>query len=172
MFRLFGFTGLLIVAWMVAWPAQAEEGAPPAAVQPVAPATTPPAAFQPDAPATTAPAAVQPVAPASTAPAAVQPGAPAAAVKRGGYDPRLACERYAREDGIQANHLADYMNQCLRDLANDQMHAEDAEPDLTDAEADALLNPPLSPKPTAKPAAPAKPPQTGKPQVPARPKTP
>lgn len=91
-----------------------------------------------------------------------------------GYDPKVACERYAREDGIQPNHLVDYMNQCLRDLANDQMHAEEEpDPAFNEAEADALLNPPASPKPPdpVKPAG-AKPPATGKPPAPARPKQP
>ncbi|MBF0262420.1 MAG: hypothetical protein HQL97_11385 [Magnetococcales bacterium] len=103
-------------------------------------------------------------------------GDPASPVPRpAGYDPKVACERYAREDGIQPNHLVDYINQCLRDLANDQMHAEEeSDPAFNEAEADALLNPPASPKPPdpVKPSAWAKPPATGKPPAPARPKQP
>ncbi len=32
-------------------------------------------------------------------------------------DDRALCERYAKEDGVTPNQMADYMKQCLRDLA-------------------------------------------------------
>ncbi|MEO5345869.1 MAG: hypothetical protein H7834_05765 [Magnetococcus sp. YQC-9] len=98
--------------------------------------------------------------------------AASAATPPAGYDPKVACDRYAVEDGIQAEHKEAYLRQCLNDLTHDRMHAEEeSDPTPTDEETEALLNPPPTIKPPAaatKPAASA-PPGAAKPAASAPP---
>ncbi|MEO5333379.1 MAG: hypothetical protein H7839_15305 [Magnetococcus sp. YQC-5] len=90
---------------------------------------------------------------------AAPPAANAPAMSEVGYDAKAACERYAQEDQIKPEHMADYMNQCLRDLGNDHSSEQDLDPAPIEQLLDAptpVVPPPASIAPPAKGASPAK----------------